>query len=37
MGNSSTSKIKGSGKVVLKVTKSKFLTLKDVLHEQKWF
>ena len=37
MGNSSTYKIKGSGKVVLKVTKSKFLTLKDGLHEQKWF
>ena len=33
MGNSSTFKIEGIGKVVLKVTTSKFLTLKDVLHE----
>ena len=32
MGNSSTSKIEGTGKVVLKMTTGKFLTLKDVLH-----
>ena len=32
MGNSSTSKIEGIGKVVLKMTTDKFLTLKDVLH-----
>ena len=32
MENSSTSKIKGIGKVVLKMTTGKFLTLKDVLH-----
>ena len=31
MGNSSTSKIEGIGKVVLKMTTGKFLTLKDVL------
>ena len=31
MGNSSTSKIEGIGKVVLKMTMGKFLTLKDVL------
>ena len=32
MGNSSTSKIEGIGKVVLKVTTSRFLILKDVLY-----
>ena len=32
MGNSSTSKIEGVGKVVLKMTTGRFLTLKDVLH-----
>ena len=32
MGNSSTSKSEGIGKVVLKMTTGKFLTLKDVLH-----
>ena len=32
MENSSTSKIEGTGKVVLKMTMGKFLTLKDVLH-----
>lgn len=29
MGNSSTSKIEGIGKVVLKITTGRFLTLKD--------
>ena len=37
MGNSSTPKIEGIGKVVFKMTMGKFLTLKDGLHEQKWF
>ena len=32
MGNSSTPKIEGIGKVVFKMTMGKFLTLKDVLH-----
>ena len=32
MGNSSTSKIEGIGKVVLKVTTGRFLILKDVLY-----
>ena len=32
MGNSSTSKIEGNGKIVLKMTTGKSLTLKDVLH-----
>ena len=32
MGNSSTSKIEENRKVVLKMTTSKYLTLKDVLH-----
>ena len=32
MGNSSTSKVEGNGKVVLKMTMGKYLTLKDVLH-----
>ncbi|XP_075640499.1 uncharacterized protein LOC142612270 [Castanea sativa] len=35
MGNSSTSKIEGIAKVVLKMTTSKFFTLKDVLHVPK--
>ena len=34
LGNSSTSKIEGNGKVVLKMTMGKYLTLKDVLHVQ---
>ena len=34
LGNSSTSKIEGNGKVMLKMTTSKYLTLKDVLHVQ---
>ena len=32
IGNSSISKIEGIGKVVLKMTTGRFLTLKDVLH-----
>ena len=32
MGNSSTSKVEGSGKVILKMTSSKELTLDEVLH-----
>ena len=32
MGNSSTSKIEGNGKVVQKTITGKYLTLKDVLH-----
>ena len=32
MGNSSSSKVKGQGKVVLKMTLGKKLTLNDVLH-----
>ena len=32
IGNSSTSKIEGNGKVVLQMTMGKYLTLKDVLH-----
>ena len=32
MGNSSTSKVKGKGKVILKMTSGKELTLNDVLH-----
>ena len=32
MGNSSTSMVEGNGKVVLKMTTGKYLTLKDVLH-----
>ena len=32
MGNSSTSKIEGNRKIVLKMTTGKSLTLKDVLH-----
>ena len=32
MGNSSTSKIEGIGKDLLKITMGLFLTLKDVLH-----
>jgi len=32
MGNSSTSKVEGKGKVVLKLTSGKELTLNDVLH-----
>ncbi|XP_075659149.1 uncharacterized protein LOC142629035 [Castanea sativa] len=32
MGNSSTSKIEGNGKTMLKMTTDKFLTLKNVLH-----
>ena len=32
MDNSSTSKIEGNGKVVLKMTTGKYLILKDVLH-----
>ena len=32
MGNSSSSKVEGQGKVVLKMTSGKELTLKDVLH-----
>ena len=32
MGNSSTSKIEGKGKVILKMTYGKELTLNDVLH-----
>ena len=32
MGNSTTSKIKGIGKVILKMTSGKELTLNDVLH-----
>ena len=35
MGNSSSSKVKGQGKVVLKMTSSKELTLNDVLHVPK--
>ena len=32
MGNSSTSKVEGKGKVILKMTSKKELTLNDVLH-----
>ncbi|KAK9942775.1 hypothetical protein M0R45_008423 [Rubus argutus] len=32
MGNSSTSKVEGQGKVILKMTSGKEITLKDVLH-----
>ena len=32
MGNSSTSKVEGKGKVILKMTSRKELTLNDVLH-----
>ena len=32
MGNSSSSKVEGQGKVVLKMTSGKELTLNDVLH-----
>ena len=32
MGNSSTSKLEGKGKVILKMTSGKELTLNDVLH-----
>ena len=32
MGNSSSSKVVGKGKVILKMTSSKKLTLNDVLH-----
>ena len=32
MGNSSTSKVEGMGKIVLKLTSGKELTLNDVLH-----
>ena len=32
MGNSSTSKVEGKGKVILKMTSGKELTLNDVLH-----
>ena len=32
MGNSSTSKVEGKGKVILKMTFEKELTLNDVLH-----
>ena len=32
MGNSSSSKVEGQGKVVLKMTLDKELTLNDVLH-----
>ena len=32
MGNSSTSKVEGKGKVILKMTYGKELTLNDVLH-----
>ena len=32
MGNSSSSKVEGQGKVVLKMTSGKKLTLNDVLH-----
>ena len=32
MGNSSSSKVEGQGKVVLKITSGKELTLNDVLH-----
>ena len=35
MGNSSSSKVEGQGKVVLKMTSSKELTLNDVLHVPK--
>ena len=35
MGNSSTSKFKGKGKVILKMTFGKELTLNDVLHVPK--
>ena len=32
MGNSSTSKVKGQGKIILKMTSGKELTLNNVLH-----
>ena len=32
MGNSSTSKVEGQGKIVLKITSGKELTLNNVLH-----
>ena len=35
MGNSSPSKVEGQGKVVLKMTSGKELTLNDVLHVRK--
>ena len=35
MGNSSTSKVEGKGKVILKMTSEKELTLNDVLHVPK--